>query len=98
MHYISEILLSWTALSLATTHTLTSTISPTAPSSKKVKKTSLKPCKASISTAKKRFDLTNGDGQYVELDSQPPKEGHTNVYHIEEDLPSFKAAVQEYHK
>lgn len=44
------------------------------------------------------FDPIGGDEKYVELDGQPPKEGHTNVWPSEKDLLGFKAAVAEYYK
>jgi isopenicillin N synthase-like dioxygenase len=43
------------------------------------------------------LDPTGGDGKYVELDGQPPKEGHTNVWPAEEILPGFKDSVAEYY-
>jgi len=43
------------------------------------------------------LDPSGGDGKYVELDGQPPKEGHTNVWPAEEILPGFREGVAEYY-
>jgi len=43
------------------------------------------------------LDPTGGDGAYVELDGQPPKEGHTNVWPTEDILPGFRDGVAEYY-
>ena len=43
------------------------------------------------------LDPSGGDGAYVELDGQPPKACHTNVWPSEADLPGFQAHVAAYY-